>query len=183
MARGIHHPCLVRERVGAEGFERACLSIAKDRAVKAEVGGLRSVDQAGGVIGAHLKENAQLEFTERLAAEKPVRIVGGVAGADDVESKRGSFADDLVELFAGVGGRLRVVEGNIEVVLVTQPFESLNAVDEHINRGRLGGVFRSSSPGKLIHQSNKGFAQLRVSRQSDPVRDGPDDSLGELPVP
>src|SRR5205809_4146780 len=157
--------------------------MAKDRAVKAEVGGFRSVNQAGGVVGAHLKENAQLEFAERLAAEKAVHIVGGVAGADDVESKRGSFADDLVELFAGVGGRLRVVEGNIEVVLVTQPFESLNAVDEHIHRWRLGGVFRNGSSGKLVRKFKQDFAQLRVSCQRDLVRDGPDDFLNELPVP
>src|SRR6266496_2089844 len=97
VACGIRDPRLVRERVGAERFESARLGIAKDSAVKAEVGGFGSVNQTGRVVGAHLKENAQLEFTERLAAEKAVRIVGGIAGADDVEPKRGSLANDPVE--------------------------------------------------------------------------------------
>jgi len=73
------------------------------RAMKAEVASFRSVDQAGGVVGAHLKENAQLEFTERLAAEKAVRIVEGVAGANRVEAKMRSLADNPVELFSWTG--------------------------------------------------------------------------------
>src|SRR5437899_95799 len=154
-ARGSRDPRLVGQRVGAERFERARLSVAEDSAVKAEVCGFGGVNQTGRVVGAHLKENAQLEFTERLAAEKAVRVVGSIAGADDVESKRRPLADDLLELFARVDWRRRVVEGNIELVLLTQPLESLDAVDEQIHRWPLVGVFSGSSSGELVHQINK----------------------------
>jgi hypothetical protein len=57
-----------------------------------------------------LKQHAQLEFTERLAMEETVGVVERIAGADDVEAELGPFANDPLELFAGAGRGVGVVE-------------------------------------------------------------------------
>ena len=103
MSRGGLEPVGVGQSVGAEGFEDAGLGIVKDGTMESEAGRFRRVNQAGGVAGAHLEQNAELKFAEGLAAEETIGVIERIAGADHMESKLGSFAKNPVELSGRTG--------------------------------------------------------------------------------
>jgi len=65
--------------------------------MKTEVRGFGRVDETGGVGGAHLEQHAQFEFAQRLSTEASVRVIEGVASADDVKPKLGALAENPVE--------------------------------------------------------------------------------------
>src|ERR1051326_6620061 len=110
VAGGLGDPVGIGQGVGAEGFEDAGLGVLQQGAVQAQGGGLGGVDEAGGVVGTHLEQDAQFEFAERFSAEETVRVVQSVADADEVKSQVRSFADDPVQQTAGLDGRTGVVQ-------------------------------------------------------------------------
>jgi len=131
-------PGVVGQGVGAEGFDPAFLAVEEEGAVEAEPVGLGRVNEAGGVVGAHLEEDAEFEFSDGLAAELAEEIGVGVAGEDDVAAEVGALGDDAVEdepgvLEGGVG-----VEGEGGVLVVAEFFVVLDAVDEEEEFGVVG---------------------------------------------
>ena len=105
--------------VRAEGLQMAFLLVEKESAVEAEETGFGAIDEAGGIVGAHLEEDAHLEFAEGLAAEEAVDGVIGVARGDDVEAQAGAFADQAVE-DRGRVGRGGGIGGETEIVVIAE---------------------------------------------------------------
>jgi len=62
-------PCRTWHPVGPEFFEGAEVFAGEQAAVLAEFGGGGSVEQAGGVGGAHLEGDAHLELAQRHAVQ------------------------------------------------------------------------------------------------------------------
>ena len=71
--------------------------------MKAEGGGLGRVDKARGIVGAHLEDDAHFEFAERLSAHEAIDVIEGVHGDQDVKAVGAAFANEIVELRAGIG--------------------------------------------------------------------------------
>lgn len=126
------HPGGVGEGEGAEGFEAGLVLAVEEGAVEAEAAGLGGVDEAGGVVGAHLEEDAHAELADGLAAEGAVDVVEGVDAGDEMDADGRAFGDDLIELISGLGG---VVSTEGEVLLVAELAELLQAVDEEVDGG------------------------------------------------
>ena len=56
--------------------------VVEERAVQAEVAGLGRVDEAGGIVRAHLEDDAHFKFAQRLAVHEAVDVVERVDGDD-----------------------------------------------------------------------------------------------------
>src|SRR5438105_8929426 len=108
--------------------------------MEAERAGLGIVDQAGGIVGAHLKEDAHLKFAKRLAAQKAVHVIESVAGEDDVKSETGSFRQKGVEERGGIRHRIGVARGKAEVLLIPKSVVLLQAVNEEESGGSFSGL-------------------------------------------
>src|SRR5690348_9867921 len=83
--------------VRPEGLERSFLGVKEEGAMQAEHAGLRIVDQAGGIIGAHLEKDSHFELAERLAAQEPIYVVVSVAGSDDMEAETSALTDEVIQ--------------------------------------------------------------------------------------
>ena len=64
--------------------------------MQAERAGLRIIDQAGGIVRAHLEQHAHFKFAERFAAEETIHVVVSVARDDHVECRGSAFGDQLL---------------------------------------------------------------------------------------
>ena len=140
-------PIVAGQGVGTERLDVAFPVVVIERAMQAERGGIRRVNQAGGIAGAHLEQHAHLEFGQRLPAQKPVYVVVGVAGGDDMKSLGRAFADEIQQRGGGIGSVFGVAAGKAEFILLPQLLVILQAVNQHeIVSGRLGAVSFLSSP-------------------------------------
>lgn len=82
-------------RVGTEGFQRAEMLIVQKGAVEAEGGCLWAVDEVRGIGGAHLEEDAHLEFGEQLSRNPAADVVPAVDGSDDMDSRGAAFTEKI----------------------------------------------------------------------------------------
>jgi len=58
--------------------------------VQAERAGIRRINQAGGVAGAHLANSTRISIRQRLPAQEPVHVVVGLSQrGDDMKSLLG----------------------------------------------------------------------------------------------
>jgi len=89
--------------VGAEGFGDTLAVEVEQGAVEAEVAGVRGVNEAGGIAGAHLEEDAHFKFAEGLAAEAAVDVVIRVHAGEQVETAGGAFVMRSRRTWAGLG--------------------------------------------------------------------------------
>jgi hypothetical protein len=135
---GVSEPFGVWECVRSERFEGAFLGVMEQCAVQAEGGGFGGIDQAGGVAGAHLEQDAEFEFAECTSSEEPAGIVVGIARCEHMESGGGAFGEDLVELLAGVEGGGGGAEGEGEILFKPEGAEAFEVMDEEVD-GRGGG--------------------------------------------
>ena len=109
---------LERARVRCEAARRDC-------AVQAEVTRFWRVDQAGGIVGAHLEDHAHFEFAQRLAAEEAVHVVERVDRREDVHPVAAAFLDEVIEHGARFRAGVGAAHAEVEVVLVSQLLELL----------------------------------------------------------
>ncbi len=119
------------EGVGAEGFEVAFLLVVVKGAVEAEVGCFGRLNEAGAVVGTHLKEDAHFDLAEGLAAHETVDVIEAVDGCKEVDAVAAAISDEVVHLVTGIAG---VTVPKAEVVFVPQFFEALQLVDEEEDR-------------------------------------------------
>ena len=91
--RGVE-PVTAGRGVGPEHFEVAFLLVVEHGTMQTQLAGLGIVAQAGGIVRAHLEQDAHLKFTHRLAAQESVHVVVRIARGDDVEAVAGAIADD-----------------------------------------------------------------------------------------
>src|SRR5262245_46128486 len=96
--------------------------------------GLGIVDQAGGIICAHLEKYAHFEFANCLPAETASQVVVGIARRDDMETEAGAFAYELVEHRGRLDLRFGVARGKTEVLLITETAELLEPINEEKDR-------------------------------------------------
>src|ERR1041384_8139453 len=64
------HPLIARQRIRPESFEVPFLRVVKEGAVQTQRAGFGAINEAGGIVRAHLVEYAHFEFAEGLAAEE-----------------------------------------------------------------------------------------------------------------
>ncbi len=95
---GVGDPLVVGHGVWAEGFDRAELLIVKERAMEAERAGLRGIDEARGIVGAHLEDDAHFEFSERLAIHPAAYVVIAVDRHQQMDPVAAPFGDYIIEL-------------------------------------------------------------------------------------
>ena len=95
-------PALRRRGAGAEGLQHAALLVVEDRPVQAQRAGVRRINEAAGIVRAHLEDHAHFKFAERLPAHAATHVVERVHRGDEVNAQRAALCDDLVELRAGV---------------------------------------------------------------------------------
>ena len=81
--------------IRTEQFEMSLLFIVENRAMHSERARLRIVDEAGGIVRAHLEQDAHFKFAQRFLAQEPVHIVVAVAGRNDMNSQRRPFGDQV----------------------------------------------------------------------------------------
>ncbi len=111
---------MIGDGVGAEGFEGAGLVVEKESAVEAEVTGFGGIDEAGGVVGAHLEDHAVGEFAEGFSGHGSVEIIEGIDADEKMDSVATSFGEEFGELGAWGGGG--VAGGEAEIVFVAEFF-------------------------------------------------------------
>lgn len=176
----LFQPLGVRQGVGAEGFELAFLFVVEEGAVEAEGAGFGVVDEAGGVVGAHLEEDAQLEFAEGFAAEEAAGVVVAVAGGDDVEAVARAFGEEGVEEDGGVGRGVGVAGAEAVVVFVAELVEFLEAVDEDEGGGRGAGRFVAGAAGHVVGEALHDLREVALFGGGDGVGNELDDAVEEL---
>ena len=154
----LRDPLGIRQGVGAERFHVAFLFVVVDGAVEAEVAGLGGVDEAGGIVGTHLEEDAHLEFTLRLAVDGAVDVVERVDRGDDVDAVGGTFGDEVVEHRAGIGAGAGIVRGETKVFLVAEFLELLQSVNDD---KRAGMGFAGITVHALIQVLAQGLKHIR----------------------
>src|SRR5690606_10841143 len=62
-------PALIGQRIGTERLQITFLLVIEERTVEPEIAGFRCLNQAGRVIGTHLKEDTHLKLPERFPAQ------------------------------------------------------------------------------------------------------------------
>ena len=107
--------------------------------MEAEAAGFGRVDEARGIVGAHLEYDAHLKFAQRLAVQPAVDVVQCVHRNNKVDAVARPFGDDIGELRSGIWPRVGVAHREGELVFIPQLLEFVEAVDEAEHRGRLAG--------------------------------------------
>ena len=69
--------------------------------MEAERAGLRRINEARGIVRAHLEDDAHFKFTQRLSGHRAVHVVERIHGRDAVDAEAAAFGDEIVELRAG----------------------------------------------------------------------------------
>src|SRR5687767_1423291 len=149
--------------------------------METEGAGFGIVDEAGRIIGAHLKEHAHFKFTQSFSAEEPVYIVVGVARGDYVEAMSCPFADELVEENRWIRGGFRVAGSKAEILLEPELVELLETMDEKKHGSRIGGSDVVIPRCHLVGQPFQDFRQISLFCQSDLMRDTSDDLFQVVP--
>src|SRR6185369_13701841 len=85
--------------------------------------------EAGGIVGAHLEEHAQLEFAQRFPAQKSIDVVVAVAGDNHMIANTRPFANERVQQRGWVAAGI-FVGGEVEILLVAELVIFLETVNE-----------------------------------------------------
>jgi len=177
LCRGLFEPRGVGLGVGAEGFEGAFVLVVEERAVEAEGARFRGVDEAGGVVGTHLEDDAHFKFAQGLPVHRAVHIVERVDADDEVDAEAAALGDDVGQLRAGTG--FAGTGGEREVILVAQFLEAVQAVDEHVD-GRSAGVAIRAARFEFLGEFVHGLGDLVPARDLHRMRNGGDDVVEEI---
>jgi len=139
VAEGFVEPLGVWKGVGPEGLDPSFVAVEEEGAVEAEVVGLGRVDEAGGIVGAHLEQDAKFELGEGLAAELAEQVGVGVTGDEEMETEVCALGDQPVQDEPGMGEGGLVILGEGGVFVVAELFVVLEAVDKEEQFGGVGG--------------------------------------------
>ena len=106
------------------------LFIVKQGSMEAEVPGFRAVDQAGGIIRAHLEQNSHLKFAQRFFTQISADVIIGVATYQDMNSNTGTFGYYLVQL-----GRWLcfIIRRKAKVIFITEFVQFVDVVNDYEN--------------------------------------------------
>ena len=171
----LREPLRIRRGVGAEGFQGAFVLVVEEAAVEAERARFGGVDQAGGVVGAHLEDDAHFKFAERLPAHGAVHVVEGVDAGEEVDAEGAAFGDDVGELGTGIGVAV-AAGGEAEVVFVPEFLKLVQAVDEEEECGFGAGGARLEVGGDVAHHGG----DVVGAGEGDVVAGGGDDLFDEV---
>ncbi len=115
--------------------------------MRSEPAGGGRVDQAAGVVLAHLEQDPQLQLAERLAVEDALQVVERIAPRQQAHAQAGPFSQDVAKLLSGTGRLLFAHAAETEVVVfLTQIAKPLQVMDdqepraEHRSGWRSGGA-------------------------------------------
>src|SRR5262245_19790487 len=81
-SRHFLQPIVTGAGVGTEGFEGTFTVVVEQGAVEAEGAGVGSINQRGGVAGAHLEEDAHGELAQGFPAKEAADVIEGITSDD-----------------------------------------------------------------------------------------------------